>query len=145
MIARFPDGYETQVGERGVKLSGGEKQRIALARAFIRKPSILVLDEATSALDPRNETSIGDVIDVFTHRKGLPVLLISHRVSSLQRADRIVVLQGGRIAQAGRFDDLASVPGPFAEILSTTKQHHFHRPSLLQPQGQVVNTHEPSP
>jgi ATP-binding cassette, subfamily B, bacterial len=103
-IAALPDGYQTMVGERGYRLSGGEKQRLALARAMLRDTPVLVLDEATSALDPGTERLILDALSVYG--AGRTVITISHRLSTVAGASQIVVVEDGRIADSGTHDDL---------------------------------------
>jgi ABC-type multidrug transport system fused ATPase/permease subunit len=98
-IESLPQKYESQVGERGVTLSGGEKQRICLARAIIRDPSILILDEATSALDSVSEQLIQDSLSRVLKDK--TAIMIAHRLSTIQHADRIIVLQNGKIIDQG--------------------------------------------
>ncbi len=96
-IAALPDGYDTLVGERGYRFSGGEKQRLALARTILRDPPVLILDEATSALDTRTERAVQEAVDALS--EGRTTLTIAHRLSTIRDADQIVVLDGGRIAE----------------------------------------------
>ena len=103
-IEELPQGYETIVGEKAVKLSGGQRQRIALARAILRDPAILILDEATSALDVESEALIQKVLEEFT--RGRTTLLITHRLASLQLADRIIVMNDGKIEDQGTHQEL---------------------------------------
>jgi len=113
-IAGFPQGYQTMVGERGITLSGGQKQRTAIARAILRDPRILILDDALSSVDTLTEERI------LTHlagvMRGRTVILISHRVSTVRQADRIVVLEGGRIVEQGAHADLLQAGGYYAEL-----------------------------
>ena len=95
LIETLPDGYDTVVGERGYRMSGGEKQRIAIARVLLKGPSIIILDEATSHLDSESELAIQRALDEALH--GRTALVIAHRLSTIVAADRIVVLDGGRI------------------------------------------------
>jgi len=113
-IASLPAGWETPVGERGLKLSGGEKQRVAIARMLLKNPPVLVLDEATSALDSRNEAAIQDALrTVAAHRT---TLVIAHRLSTIVDADQILVLDAGRIVERGRHDELLARGGRYAEL-----------------------------
>ena len=111
-IKALPNGYETRVGERGVMLSGGQKARISLARAFLRNAPILILDEATAALDADSETEVQKTIDQL--EEGRTVVCIAHRLSTLANMDEIVVLDAGRIAERGTFSALIAQKGLFA-------------------------------
>jgi subfamily B ATP-binding cassette protein MsbA len=111
-ILQLPDGYGTRIDERGVRLSGGEKQRIAIARAVLRDPPILILDEATSALDAESERLVQDALDRLM--KGRTTFVIAHRLSTVIRADLILVLDGGYIAERGGHADLMAAGGVYA-------------------------------
>ena len=113
-ISGLPDGYETQVGERGLKLSGGEKQRVGIARTLLKDPPILLLDEATSALDTETEASIQDALRLAG--EGRTVITIAHRLSTIADADRIVVLQDGLVVEQGTHDDLLSRQGRYSAL-----------------------------
>ncbi|MEO9468669.1 ABC transporter ATP-binding protein/permease [Parasphingorhabdus sp.] len=113
-IAKLPDGYDTQVGERGLKLSGGEKQRVAIARTLLKNPPILILDEATSALDSRTEDEIQTTLSKISERR--TTLIIAHRLSTITHADEIIVLNEGRIAERGNHRDLLSKQGLYADM-----------------------------
>ena len=113
-IASMPQGYETRVGERGLKLSGGEKQRVAIARTLLKDPPILILDEATSALDSRTEAAIQDTIR--TIERGRTSIVIAHRLSTIVDADQIVVLDAGRVAERGTHAQLLRKGGLYAEM-----------------------------
>ncbi|MGC1496506.1 MAG: ABC transporter ATP-binding protein/permease [Sulfitobacter sp.] len=113
-IISLPDGYETTVGERGLKLSGGEKQRVGIARTLLKDPPILLLDEATSALDSETEHEIQDALQ--RAGQGRTVLTIAHRLSTIADADTIVVLEKGEIVEQGSHDDLLARDGRYAQL-----------------------------
>jgi ATP-binding cassette subfamily B protein len=113
-IAGLPEGYATQVGERGLKLSGGEKQRVGIARTLLKNPPILLLDEATSALDTGTERDIQDAL--ARAAEGRTVIMIAHRLSTVAGADRIVVLEDGRVAEQGSHADLLARGGRYAAL-----------------------------
>ncbi len=113
-ILSLPDGYETTVGERGLKLSGGEKQRVGIARTLLKDPPILLLDEATSALDSETEADIQDAL--MQAGRGRTVLVIAHRLSTIAEADRIIVLEKGEIIEQGTHDDLLEKDGRYAQL-----------------------------
>jgi len=115
-IESLPDGYDTQVGERGLKLSGGEKQRVGIARTLLKDPPILVLDEATSALDTETEREIQSELREMS--TGRSVIMIAHRLSTVVDADMIVVLEGGIIAESGTYKELIARDGRFAQMWS---------------------------
>ena len=111
---RLPDGWETQVGERGLKLSGGEKQRVAIARMLLKNPPVLVLDEATSSLDSRNEQAIQEALERVAADRS--TLVIAHRLSTIVGADRIIVLHEGTVVESGRHEELIARGGRYAEL-----------------------------
>ncbi|HWV18528.1 MAG TPA: ABC transporter ATP-binding protein/permease [Rhodocyclaceae bacterium] len=119
-IRRLPDGYQTQVGERGLKLSGGEKQRVAIARALLKNPPILIFDEATSALDSRTEQAIQEQLDLAA--RGRTSLIIAHRLSTVMQADRILVLDQGRVIEQGSHRDLIETGGSYAQMWALQMQ-----------------------
>ena len=119
-IAALPNGYEAMVGERGLKLSGGEKQRVAIARTLLKDPPILILDEATSALDSRTEEAIQDTLgDVARNRT---TITIAHRLSTVVGADQIIVLDAGSVAERGTHAELLRRQGLYAELWARQAQ-----------------------
>jgi ATP-binding cassette subfamily B protein len=115
LIASLPEGYDTVVGERGYRFSGGEKQRIAIARTVLRNPPVLVLDEATSALDTQTERAVQEALDRLA--QGRTTIAIAHRLSTVRDADEIVVLDGGRVAERGTHEELLSRGGRYAALV----------------------------
>jgi ABC-type multidrug transport system fused ATPase/permease subunit/glycosyltransferase involved in cell wall biosynthesis len=113
-ISAFPDGYDTLLGEGGAKTSGGERQRIAVARAFLRDAPILILDEPTSSIDSRTEEVILDALDRLMH--GRTTFLIAHRLSTLRSVDQILVMDDGRVVQQGTHEELVSQPGLYGHL-----------------------------
>jgi len=113
-VERLPEGYETRIGERGIRLSGGEKQRIAIARAVLRDPPILILDEATSALDAESERLVQDALDRLM--KGRTTFVIAHRLSTIIRADKILVVEHGEIVETGTHHQLLEARGVYYRL-----------------------------
>ena len=113
-IASTPKAYGTMVGERGLKLSGGEKQRVAIARTLLKNPPVLIFDEATSALDSANERAIQAELQSTARNK--TELVIAHRLSTLRRADRIYVIDHGLVAEAGRHNELVHAGGLYSRL-----------------------------
>jgi len=113
--AGLPDGYATRVGVEGVRLSGGQRQRITIARALLKDPAILIFDEATSALDARSESLVQDA--TLALLRGRTVFVIAHRLSTIRRADKIVVLESGRVAEVGTHAELVNAGGLYRELV----------------------------
>ncbi|MBC7989627.1 MAG: ABC transporter ATP-binding protein/permease [Luteimonas sp.] len=120
LIVSLPDGYESEVGERGLKLSGGEKQRVAIARALLKNPAILIFDEATSALDSKSERSIQAELDRIA--VGRTTLIIAHRLSTVMDADEILVMDSGRIVERGHHAQLLAIGGHYAQMWQLQQQ-----------------------
>jgi ATP-binding cassette subfamily B protein len=116
-IISQPDGYDTQVGNRGLKLSGGEKQRLSIARVILKNPRILILDEATSSLDSISESSIQNALDIMM--KGRTSIVIAHRLSTILAADHILGISGGKIAEEGQHEELLAKNGIYKQLYET--------------------------
>ena len=119
LIASLPDGYETIVGERGYRFSGGEKQRIAIARAILRNPPILILDEATSALDTETERAVQEALDTLS--RGRTTIAIAHRLSTIRNAEQIAVVADGGIAELGTHEELLDLGGRYAAMIAAQR------------------------
>jgi ATP-binding cassette subfamily C protein CydD len=119
-IEKLPQGYDTEVGERGARLSGGEAQRVAIARAFLKDAPVLVMDESTSSLDPESERLIGDALERL--RRDRTVLVVAHRLNTAYRANRIAVLEDGCLVETGRHKDLIEQDGPYARLVGHQKR-----------------------
>jgi ATP-binding cassette subfamily B protein len=117
VLARLPEGYDTLVGARGYRFSGGERQRLAIARMLLRNPRVLILDEATSALDNETERAVQAAIDELS--SGRTTIAIAHRLSTVRHADQIVVLDRGRIVERGTHDELLSIGGRYSALAGT--------------------------
>jgi len=119
-IQELPDGFDSMVGERGLKLSGGEKQRVAIARTILKAPPILVLDEATSALDTHTEQEIQAALDLVSKER--TTLTIAHRLSTIIDADEIIVLKSGEIVERGSHRELLEAGGLYAEMWAMQRE-----------------------
>jgi ATP-binding cassette subfamily B protein len=119
-IQRLPDGFKAMVGERGLKLSGGEKQRVAIARTILKNPPILLLDEATSALDTHTEREIQSALREVSRNR--TTLVIAHRLSTVIDADQILVLDHGRIVERGRHEELLALNGAYAAMWNRQRE-----------------------
>ncbi|KAL5114904.1 hypothetical protein ACEQ8H_007222 [Pleosporales sp. CAS-2024a] len=123
-ILGFPDGYKTRVGEQGVKLSGGEVQRLAVARVVLKDPCILILDEATSAIDTQTESNIQRALEAFRERRKRTTFVIAHRLSTIVRADQILVFDGGEIVERGSHEELLEKDGVYSVLWSKQTSSH---------------------
>jgi ATP-binding cassette subfamily B protein len=129
-VTRLPERYDTMVGERGLKLSGGEKQRVAIARTILKAPPILVLDEATSALDSHTEREIQDALERVSRNR--TSLVIAHRLSTIVAADEIIVLDQGRIAERGTHGQLLATGGLYASMWNRQREAQEAREKLAR-------------
>jgi ATP-binding cassette subfamily B protein len=130
LIHSLPDGLDTLVGDRGYRLSGGEKQRIAIARLLLKAPDIVVLDEATAHLDSESEVAVQ--VALRTALAGRTSVVIAHRLSTVREADQILVVAGGRIVERGTHDDLLATDGLYADLYRTQfeRQEELARPAI---------------
>ena len=139
-IRSLPAGFDTEVGERGLKLSGGEKQRVAIARTILKAPPILILDEATSALDTKTEEEIQSSLDEVA--QGRTTLMIAHRLSTVVKADQIIVVEAGRIVERGRHSDMIERGGLYAEMWQRQNQDAEAAAERHQAEGRVLSVRE---
>ena len=142
-IRSAPMGYETEVGERGLKLSGGEKQRVAIARTILKGPPILVLDEATSALDSHTESEIQDALDRVS--RGRTTLVIAHRLSTIVGADEIIVLDDGKIVERGTHTALLAHDGLYAGMWNRQREAEEAREKLRKAGEDAIAAVVPAP
>ena len=119
-IMALPDGYDTVIGEGGSSLSGGEKQRISIARAMLKDAPIIILDEATASIDPENEHLIQEAISALTH--GKTIITIAHRLATIENADQILVIDGGTVAQRGTHKELLQQEGTYKKFIQIREQ-----------------------
>lgn len=116
-ISNLPDGYETVIGEGGASLSGGEKQRISIARAIMKDAPVIILDEATANVDPENEHFLMQAINELTKEK--TVIMIAHRLKTVRNADQIIVIDKGKIAEQGKHEELVKLGGIYARFIDS--------------------------
>ena len=128
---RLPNGYDTIVGERGLKLSGGEKQRVSLARAILKRAPILLCDEPTSSLDSHTELEIMNNLKEVG--KDTTCVIIAHRLSTVQDCDEIVVMDAGKVVEQGTHDELMQRGGRYAELVAFQQSHSLSEPSVTPP------------
>ena len=141
-IKNLPDGYDSEVGERGLKLSGGEKQRVAIARALLKNPCILIFDEATSALDSQSEQSIQDELDRI--QVGRTTLIIAHRLSTVMNADQILVMDEGKIVERGKHAELLAADGYYAKMWQLQQEERDSATDRQDPEsGQRISDSVP--
>jgi ATP-binding cassette subfamily B protein len=131
LVRSLPDGLDTVVGDRGYRLSGGEKQRMAIARLLLKAPGLVVLDEATAHLDSESEAAVQRALS--SALRGRTSLVIAHRLSTVREADQILVVDDGRIVESGRHDELFAQDGLYAELYRTQFQRQATSPLPAEP------------
>ena len=136
-ISKLPNGYDTVIGEGGATLSGGEKQRISIARAIMKDAPIVILDEATANVDPENEKELMDAVDALTKEK--TIIMIAHRLKTVRHADQIVVVDKGRIAQQGTHEQLMKQEGIYRDLWMQRQQAAGGETGALRNNPQLVN------
>jgi len=119
--SKLSDGYDTQVGERGASVSGGERQRLAIARAILKNPPILIFDEASSNLDSQSEAVVQEAIEQLAGNKTL--IIIAHRLSTIKKADLILVIENGQVVESGGHEDLVRAGGTYSRLVSLQDIH----------------------
>ena len=132
-IKKQPDGYDTMVGNRGLKLSGGEKQRISIARVILKDPKILILDEATSALDSISENAISEALEVLMQNR--TSIVIAHRLSTIMKADKIVVIADGHVAEFGTHQELLEKNGIYRDLYETQFRQVLDMQEAIKPEN----------
>ncbi|HTU94409.1 MAG TPA: ATP-binding cassette domain-containing protein, partial [Solirubrobacteraceae bacterium] len=137
LVASLPDGYDTIVGERGYRFSGGEKQRMAIARTVLRNPPVLVLDEATSSLDTRTEYAVQAELERLA--EGRTTITIAHRLSTVRDADQIVVLDGGHLVERGTHEELMERGGAYAALVARDVADHPDLPDAGKAAGPTAS------
>ena len=123
IIMRLPNGYDTIVGERGLKMSGGEKQRVSIARAILKRAPILLCDEPTSSLDSRTESEIMANLKEIGNDEDVTCVIVAHRLSTIVDCDSIVVMDGGRVVEQGSHDELMKAGGRYSELVAYQRSH----------------------
>ena len=123
IIMRLPNGYNTIVGERGLKMSGGEKQRVSIARAILKRAPILLCDEPTSSLDSRTESEIMANLKEIGNDEDVTCVIVAHRLSTIVDCDSIVVMDGGRVVEQGSHDELMKAGGRYSELVAYQRSH----------------------
>ncbi|MBX3523747.1 MAG: ATP-binding cassette domain-containing protein, partial [Xanthobacteraceae bacterium] len=141
-IRILPQGYDTEVGERGLKLSGGEKQRVAIARTILKGPPILLLDEATSALDSYTEKEIQDALERVA--RGRTTLVIAHRLSTVINADQIIVLDAGQVVERGTHEQLLLEGGLYAGMWNRQREADAAREKLREVADELTPREKPN-